>query len=384
MRHVKVNAKHIKTPVGLLLEAKGKKIYRSEEVNFNFDMKTGHMMTWGKTPADDPIYSHFPFILDIEITTKCNGPAGKLCGFCYKSNNPNGFNMDLDTFKSIIDKMPWLTQCALGADAQGQTNPDMFDMMAYARSKGIVPNLTIADVSKDVAARLAAVAGAVAVSVYKHAGFDVAFNSVANLAEAGQQQINLHFMVSSKTYDDAFNVVDAVKNDPRLKQVNAIVFLGLKQKGRGKNWDTVTREQYKKLVEYCLDSGVGFGFDSCSAPAFVEAMEGHPNFEQYKQYAEDCEATMFSSYINEKGEFFPCSFTERWVEGGWEEGLDVLEANDFIKDIWEHPKTKQFRNELIGNKDHNGCRNCPAYAVCGKDMRVHKAPEPDVYAVELK
>ena len=93
---------------------------------------------------------------------------------------------------------------------------------------------------------------------------------------------------------------------------------------------------------------------------------------------------MFSSYINEKGEFFPCSFTERWVEGGWSEGLNVLEASDFIKDIWEHPKTKKFRQELIGNKDHNGCRNCPAYAVCGKDMRVHKAPELDVYAVELK
>lgn len=357
---------------------------RSKWYNYNFNAKTGEFARWGTSFETDPTYAPFPEILDIEITTKCNGPAGKLCGFCYKSNNPNGFNMDLETFKSIIDKMPWLTQCALGADAQGQTNPDMFDMMAYARSKGIVPNLTIADVSKDVAARLAAVAGAVAVSVYKHAGFDVAFNSVANLAEAGQQQINLHFMVSSKTYDDAFNVVDAVKNDPRLKQVNAIVFLGLKQKGRGKNWDTVTREQYKALVDYCLESGVGFGFDSCSAPAFVEAMEGHENFEQYKQYAEDCEATMFSSYINEKGEFFPCSFTERWVEGGWSEGLNVLEASDFIKDIWEHPKTKKFRQELIGNKDHNGCRNCPAYAVCGKDMRVHKAPELDVYAVELK
>ncbi|UQJ95591.1 hypothetical protein ALHIDCOG_00203 [Klebsiella phage CPRSB] len=275
MRHVKVNAKHIKTPVGLLLEAKGKKIYRSEEVNFNFDMKTGHMMTWGKTPADDPIYSHFPFILDIEITTKCNGPAGKLCGFCYKSNNPNGFNMDLVNFKKIIDKMPWLTQCALGADAQGVTNPDMFDMMAYARSKGIVPNLTIADVSKDVAARLAAVAGAVAVSVYKHAGFDVAFDSVANLTEAGQQQINLHFMVSSKTYDDAFNVVDAVKNDPRLKQVNAIVFLGLKQKDAVRTGTQLPANNIKNLLNIALDSGVGFGFDSCSAPAFVEAMEGH-------------------------------------------------------------------------------------------------------------
>ncbi|UJP30851.1 hypothetical protein phKl35c1_224 [Klebsiella phage Kpn35c1] len=140
---------------------------RSKWYNYNFNVKTGEFARWGTSFETDPTYAPFPEILDIEITTKCNGPAGKLCGFCYKSNNPNGFNMDLDTFKSIIDKMPWLTQCALGADAQGQTNPDMFDMMAYARSKGIVPNLTIADVSKDVAARLAAVAGAVAVSVYK-------------------------------------------------------------------------------------------------------------------------------------------------------------------------------------------------------------------------
>ncbi|AAX78691.1 hypothetical protein RB43ORF169c [Escherichia phage RB43] len=330
----------MKAPTLFIYQAGDMRHARSKWYNYDFNVKTGQFARWGTTFDNDPTYAPFPEILDIEVTTKCNGPAGKLCGFCYKSNNPNGYNMDLASFKSIIDKMPWLTQCALGADAQGQTNPDMFDMMAYARSKGIVPNLTIADVSKDVAARLAAVAGAVAVSVYKHAGFDVAFDSVANLAEAGQQQINLHFMVSSKTYDDAFTVVDAVRNDPRLKQVNAIVFLGLKQKGRGKNWDTVTREQYKKLVEYCLDSGVGFGFDSCSAPAFVEAMEGHPNFEQYKQYAEDCEATMFSSYINEKGEFFPCSFTERWVEGGWGEGLNVLEADDFYQRYLGTPANK--------------------------------------------
>jgi hypothetical protein len=39
---------------------------------------------------------------------------------CYKSNNPNGHNMTLDTFKNVIDKMPdTLTQIALGADAQG-------------------------------------------------------------------------------------------------------------------------------------------------------------------------------------------------------------------------------------------------------------------------
>lgn len=74
---------------------------------------------------------------------------GMLVHNCYKSNNPDGHNMSLDEFKNVIDKMPWLTQCAIGADAHGTTNPDLFKMMQYARSKGIVPNLTLADRASD-------------------------------------------------------------------------------------------------------------------------------------------------------------------------------------------------------------------------------------------
>ena len=179
----------VKLPEGVtIVETKTKKFMRSADVNFNFDKVTGEMLTWGKTYEDDPDYAPFPFILDIEVTTMCSGPAGKLCNFCYKSNTPNGVNMSLENFKNIVDKMPFLTQMALGADANGTHNPDLFNMMAYARSKGIIPSLTIADVSKDVAKELAKVAGAVAVSVYKHAGFDVAFDSVKNLADANKQQ----------------------------------------------------------------------------------------------------------------------------------------------------------------------------------------------------
>lgn len=130
---------------GVIVENNEWKFFRSPNVNFNFNKANGFMQTWGDKPENDPTHAPFPFILDIEITTKCNGPANKLCGFCYKNNNPNGHNMTLEQFKNIIDKMPWLTQCALGADAQGVTNPEMYDMMAYARSKGIIPNLTIAD-----------------------------------------------------------------------------------------------------------------------------------------------------------------------------------------------------------------------------------------------
>lgn len=361
-----------KGPSIFISEENGIRICRSKFYNYDFNVETGAFARWGIMPSHDPKSAPFPEILDIEVTTNCNGPDNKLCGFCYKNNNPNGYNMPFEDFKKIIDKMPFLTQCALGADAQGVTNPDLFKMMSYARSKGIIPNLTIADVSEDVAGSLAQVAGAVAVSVYKHAGFDVAFNSVDRLARAGQQQINLHFMISNRTIEDAYKVTEAMKTDPRLKNVNAIVFLGLKQKGRGVKYEGVTREQYRQLVEHCLENGIPFGFDSCSAPAFIDAVQDHPDLENFKMMAEDCESTLFSSYINEHGIFFPCSFTEKWEEGGWVNGIDVLAADDFIKDVWFHEKTVKFRKELIGNVDCNGCRNCPAYAVAGKDMRLYK------------
>lgn len=169
---------------GVMFEGEKVKVYRSPNYNFNFSKVSGYKETWGATEEQDPLYAPFPQILDIEVTTNCNGPDNKLCGFCYKSNNPNGHNMTLEQFKNVIDKMPFLTQVALGADAHGTTNPEMFEMMHYARSVGIIPNLTIADCDATVAKKLAEVAGAVAVSCYKHAGFDVAFDSVKRLADA--------------------------------------------------------------------------------------------------------------------------------------------------------------------------------------------------------
>jgi len=366
-----------------IVETETFKRFSSDNYNLIFNKKNGFTQMWGSTKEDDPSSAPFPSILDIEITTKCNGPAGKLCNFCYKSNNPNGYNMPFEHFKNIIDKMPFLTQCALGADAQGITNPDMFPMMEYARSKGVVPNLTIADVSNSVAQKLAQVAGAVAVSVYKHAGVDVAYDSVKKLTDAGMDQVNLHYMISEKTIDFAYQVLDDIKNDPRLEKVNAIVFLSLKQKGRGTKHGYVSQHQYKALVEHCLEEKVRFGFDSCSAPSFLNAVKDHPQFDKFRELSEDCESTCFSSYINERGDFYPCSFTEGWGEGGWDEGISVLSADNFIDDVWNNPKTVKFRSDLIGNKDDNGCRNCPAYAVCGIDMRLYKdSSDIDIEFVE--
>lgn len=145
------------------------KILRSNVVNYDFNKKNGFMVTWGKNKEEDPQYSPFGnFILDIEVTTICKGPSGQPCNFCYKSNTPYGKNMSFEMFKDIIDRMPnCLTQIAFGADAQAESNPELFKMMEYSKNKGIIPNITVADITDETADKLVNLCGAVACSSYR-------------------------------------------------------------------------------------------------------------------------------------------------------------------------------------------------------------------------
>jgi len=142
---------------------------RSKYYNFNFNRKTGFFMRWGETPKDDPNFSPFGAeILDLEISS--GGDCKGKCDFCYKSNGQPGqptHNMSLDEFKTILDKMPpTLTQCALGI-MDIHTNPDFFEMMKYARSKGVIPNYTThgLDMTDEDADKTVKLCGAVAVSL---------------------------------------------------------------------------------------------------------------------------------------------------------------------------------------------------------------------------
>jgi MoaA/NifB/PqqE/SkfB family radical SAM enzyme len=311
---------------------------------------------WGRTKEEDPNYCIYgPEILDIEVTTKCLGPAGKPCPFCYKSNTPNGTNMTFDTFKTILDKMPkTLTQIAFGADAQATSNPDLFKMMEYARSKEIIPNITVADISDDTADRLVKLCGAVAVSRY--ADYNICYNSVKKLIDRGLKQVNIHFMLSKETFEQAFDVIDDYRNDTRLNGLNAIVFLSLKQKGRGVKFNSVTQEEFKELIEYAFDNDTPIGFDSCSAHKFLNAVKDRENYKQLEMLAEPCESSLFSAYIDVDGFFHPCSFASGTDQ--WKEGLDVVGCKNFISDIWNNERTIKFRNNLLKCK-----RQCTIYTI---------------------
>ena len=333
------------------------KVLMSENYNYTFDKNEGIFIRYGKTVKDDPDMSPFgPEIADIEVTTQCSGVGGKLCDFCYKSNNMNGKNMSIDTFKKLFDNLPkTLTQIAFGVDSKCDSNKDIWDMMKYSRQHGIASNVTVADVSDDVADKLVEHCSAVAVSRYENKNF--CYDSVKKLTDRGMGQVNIHIMLSADTVDLVWETIKDYSTDERLAKLNAIVILNLKTKGRGVNHKILPQPEFDKLVNYAMSNNVPIGFDSCGANKFLETIKDRENREQMEMYVEPCESGLFSFYSNVDGHFFPCSFSEG--EKDWKTGIDcTVEGMDFLKDLWFHEKTVKWRNNLLK------CgRNCPLFNI---------------------
>lgn len=167
--------------------------------------------------------------------------------------------------------------------------------------------------------------------------------------------VNIHALISRETLPIVYETIEDIKKDKRLKKLNAIVFLSLKRKGRGEAFHSISQEEFAALVMKCKEVGINFGFDSCSGKKFLETIKGTDMASQ-AIYCEKCESSLQSAYINARGEYFPCSFTEGTK--GWETGIDVINCKDFIEDVWFNPRTHNFREILLMND-----RNCPIYNV---------------------
>ena len=347
-----------------LFDSAKKKAVCSKDYNYVYDKHTGNFARWGRTFDDDPTYSPVgPEIADIEISTICNGVKGP-CKFCYKGATGKGENMSLETFKRVFSKMPKaLTQIAFGI-GDIDANPDMFSIFEHCRVNGVVPNVTIngARMTDDHVYRLAELCGAVAVSRYDPP--DVCYDAVKRLSEAGVNQINIHKLLSEETFDECMQTIDDAAQDPRLEALRSIVFLALKPKGRGYVYRSMRDPvRYRKLVDAAFASGVGIGFDSCSAPLFLKAMQGHKRYTEYEMMAEPCESTLFSVYIDVRGRMHPCSFLE-----DIDSGVDVANCEDFMRDVWFGSHACAFREKLLRTAKEDsclvaGCRQCPVFDI---------------------
>ena len=260
--------------------------------------------------------------------------------------------MSFKKFKKLFSRFPkCLTQIAFGI-GDIDSNPDLYKIMNHCRVNKIIPNITIngSRMTDYHYKQLVSLCGAVAVSHYDD---NTCFNTVKRLSKEGLKQVNIHKLLCEETYNDCFKIIDS-----NVKGLNAVVFLWLKPKGiRNSFTQLISLKKYKKLVDYAFEKKANIGFDSCSASTFLKAVKDNNNFKELEMMVEPCESTLFSYYINVDGVGYPCSFTE----GENYKGIDVLNCNNFIKDIWFHKETKKFRNKLINNKNCMDCRVCQEF-----------------------
>ena len=338
------------------------KVMYTPECSYAFDKRNGTMMTWGRTPDENATHSPVgPLIADIELSTICHGikNAGP-CKFCYKSNNANGDSMTLDTFKKLLAKFPKtkdgkfaLTQIAFGI-GDLDSNRDLWDIMAYTRKMGIIPNITINGdrLNGNTALKLKKLCGAVAISCYDK---DLCYNAVNLLTSVGMKQVNIHKLLALETINECHEILYDTKVDPRLASLNAVVFLWLKPKGKRNTLTPIkNKAMYKELVDKALDNNLNVGFDSCSATSFLKVVKDRPNYKELETMTEPCESCCFSIYINVKGEVYPCSFCED--EKGYP-GINLLESTD-METVWKSPNITKFREANI-----KGCGKCQPFKI---------------------
>jgi MoaA/NifB/PqqE/SkfB family radical SAM enzyme len=335
------------------------KICTSKDYNYVFDKKTGDFARWGATKEEDPSIAYCPEILDIEIATACDGigsPDGKAspCKFCYKANKRAGEQMSIETFQKLFDKLPkTCTQIAFGiGNLYG--HDDMWKIFAHTRENGVIPNVTINgwELTDEVADKLSLLMGAVSISRYNPK--DVCYDAVKKLTDRGMTQINIHQLVSEQSYDGCMELLKDMETDPRLSKLNAVVFLMLKPKGRGSVMGQMKDfDKYKEMVDYALERNLRIGFDSCSVPSFLNVTKDHANFKSFEQSTDRCESGLFSLYIDVKARVWPCSFGQDRHDL---EPINVLEIEDFERDVWNSPQMDRWRKRLNNNE-----RSCPLY-----------------------
>lgn len=329
-----------------------------------FNKTTGFNVRMGKTFEDDPSWCPLgPEIADIEVVTgSCPKVNSENCRWCYKNNtSAAGKVMTLEQFKKIVMGFPRnLSQVALGITGV-KSNPYLADMLKWLREYGIVGNLTLtgADLDDEMTDVLCQYCGACAVSCYDKAK-DLCYNTIKKLHDTAREKfkrnmsVNMHIVIADFSMTHIMDVLNDIK-DGKVPGLKSVVMLHAKPVGRAKNLDcSLSKENLTKVMKFCLDNDISFGFDSCNGhnvqDILVEMGKSH-----LCTSIEPCESARISIYCNVEGKITPCSFVEHVFE---DSAIDLLNGNTKLMDVWATDKM------LNGFRKCNKCStSCPIYAL---------------------
>lgn len=342
------------------------KLTYCEDHSYNcfFNKFNGYNVRFGKTVDENPEWCKLgPEIADIEVVTgSCPKVNSENCRWCYKNNtSAAGKAMTLEQFKKIVMGFPRnLSQVAFGITGV-KSNSYLADMLKWLHEYGVVGNLTLtgADLDDEMTDVLCQYCGACAVSCYDKAK-ELCYSTIKKIHDTAREKfkrnmsVNMHIVIADFSMPHIMDVLNDIK-DGKVPGLKSVVMLHAKPVGRAKNLNcSLSKENLIKVIKFCLDNGISFGFDSCNGHNVQDILVemGKP---ELCTSIEPCESARISIYCNVEGKITPCSFVEHVFE---DSAIDLLNGNTKLVDVWATDKM------LNGFRNCNKCStSCPIYAL---------------------
>lgn len=322
-----------------------------------------------------PAPSHLSGPTEVHLVLSRNCDVG--CRSCYVNATPDGESMSLSDARRVIDALAdqGVFHIALGG-GEALHHPDLFAVAAYARSRGIVPNLTTSGQGMTVAlAEACRVFGQINVSVDavranrgKLSFADV--ESALRLLRSVKKEVGINCVVSRSSYDG----LPAVVRFARSLRLSEVEFLRFKPAGRGvgrfADEDLLPaqgRGIYRRAIWLALRHRMRIKLD-CSFAPMIFAHNPSRRVAEFLGVV-GCEGGNILASVMPDGQMVGCSF------GGPPEG-DVRAAGALAA-TW--PSGFSAFRDYVKNAPEP-CRSCTYLSLCKGGCRVVAQASGDWWA----
>ena len=307
-----------------------------------------------------------PSLVDFQITDRCD--MG--CPHCYASSEHSGEHVPWEDLVRVVDQCAdcGVCQIAIGGGEPLQ-HPQIVELLAYCRQRGLVPNLTTGGTQLDDPRLVRALkrhCGAVGLSLegigehydrWRHSGWQRFLQALATLKAARVPTV-LQIVVSAANLEQLDEITAFCAKQEHLY---GVIFLAYKQVGRGAQagigLGSLPAPRVTAALKGAFDRLHGrmrVGYDCCLTPG-IAGVEEASAFAQASNL-EGCSATRGSVGVSTALEVIPCTFTTQIPLGNL--------RDRHLRDIWRDHAAERFRAGIANHRGSPSCTDCGKRSAC--------------------
>ena len=233
-------------------------------INGNYVVNINHLgqRTKRALRIGEELVPAFPDSIDLKITNKCS----RGCPFCHENSTPTGKILNLEKTIEKLEQLPKVgIELAIGGGNVFECPEETAELITWANGRGFNPRITVRyedlEEHQDYISRIKrfeektvpeawrkilTVVNTIGISVDKHVEFPEIEGYSLSRGTPTPDNIVWHVIIGITSLEE---VIKMLKDDTYYRN---ILFLGLKQFGRAKDYNIPDLTEWKKEITSCI------------------------------------------------------------------------------------------------------------------------------------